>query len=86
MNERGIQSETIALAGAIADQMFQRLESQFKVQPTLTLQEAAAEMGVSSEYVRKLCDSNEIPHIRVGKFYRIKPADINNYLERNYHR
>ena len=79
-------TETIDLATAIADQMFQRLENQFKVQPTLTLQDAASEMGISGETVRKLCDSGEIPHIRVGKFYRIKPADINAYLERNYHR
>lgn len=79
-------TETINLASAIADQMFQRLENQFKVQPTLTLQDAADEMGISAESVRKLCDANELPYIRVGKFYRIKPADINAYLERNYHR
>jgi excisionase family DNA binding protein len=76
--------ETIELTTAIADRIFQRLENQFRVMPALTLQEAAAEMGISTETLRKLCDAKEIPHIRVGKFYRIKPRDINEYLERNY--
>lgn len=79
-----MNTETVELASAIADELFQRIVGNYKVHPTLTLQDAAKELGVSSESVRKLCDHNEIPHIRVGKFYRIKPKDINEYLERNY--
>ena len=79
-----LSSETIELTSAIAEEIFARLANNFKVQATLTLADAASEIGVSQETMRKLCESNEIPFIRVGKFYRIKPSDINAYLERNY--
>ena len=42
-------------------------------------------LGCSAEYLRKLCESGEIPHIKLGKLYRIKAIDLNNHLERNYH-
>ena len=77
--------ETIELATVLAGKIFEELQSNFKVQPTLTLQDAATELGVSHETVRKLCEDREIPHVRVGKFYRIKPADINAFLQRNYY-
>lgn len=80
-----LPSETIELTSLIADQIMQKLSANFKVQATLTLADAASEIGVGCETMRKLCDSGEIPHIRVGKFYRIKPSDINAFLERNYH-
>lgn len=72
-------------AMTLAAELAARLELHFTVQPTLTLADAARALGVSDETVRNWCDKGEIPNIRVGKFYRIKPADINTFLERHYH-
>ena len=77
---------TLELAGAVAAELAARIERHFQVEPTLTLAQAAEALGLSVDNVRELCKDGEIPHVRVGKFYRIKPIDINNYLEKNYHR
>ena len=79
------QTEQTQLAAVIADQLMARIEARFSVQPTLTLDQAATALGLSVVKVRQLCANGELPHIRVDKFYRIKPADVNAYLERNYH-
>jgi excisionase family DNA binding protein len=79
------ETTNLELASAIADNLMARIEARFTVQPTLTLDQAATSLGLSVDKVRQLCTSGEIPHIRVDKFYRIKPADVNAYLERNYH-
>ena len=76
----------IALAVAIGDRIAERIESRFTVMPTLTLDQAAETLGVSNEKMRQLCNDGKIPFIRVDKFYRIKPGDINRYLEQNYHK
>jgi len=76
----------VDFASAVAEALAARLERHFQVEPTLTLEQAARELGLSIDLVRQLCKDGEIPHVRVGKFYRIKPIDINNYLERNYHK
>lgn len=72
--------EIMALAAAIAE----RLERNFTVMPTITLSEAAKQLGVSDETVRKLCQSGKLPCIRLEKLYRIKPKDINDYLDKCY--
>jgi excisionase family DNA binding protein len=74
------------LAIAIGDRIAERIESRFSVMPTLTLDQAAAALGVSNEKMRQLCNDGKIPYYRVDKFYRIKPGDINRFLEANYHR
>lgn len=74
------------LAIAIGDRIAERIESRFAVMPTLTLDQAAEALGVSNEKMRQLCNEGKIPFIRVDKFYRIKPGDINHFLEANYHR
>ena len=76
----------IALAVAIGDRIAERIESRFTVMPTLTLDQAAETLGVSNEKMRQLCNDGKIPVIRVDKFYRIKPGDINRYLAQNYHK
>lgn len=75
----------IDLALAIGDRIAERIESRFSVIPTLTLDQAAEALGVSIEKMRQLCNSGKIPFFRVDKFYRIKPGDINRFLEQNYH-
>ena len=74
------------LAVTIAAELAARLEKNFQIMPTLTLAQAAEALGVSDETMRKLCNEGKIPFIRMDRLYRIKPADINAYLERNYRR
>lgn len=77
--------DQLDLAAAIGDRIAARIESRFAVIPTLTLDQAAEALGVSNEKMRQLCNDGKIPFIRVDKFYRIKPGDINAFLEQNYH-
>jgi len=77
---------TLDFATAVAAALAARIERHFQVEPTLTLTQAAQAVGVSDETMRKLCQSGEIPFIKVERLYRIKPIDVNAYLERNYHR
>ena len=74
----------IELATVIAAKLSERIERNFRVMPTLTLTEAAEALGVSDEKMRQLCAEGKIPYIRMDRLYRIKPADINAYLEANY--
>ena len=76
--------ETIELATVIAAKLAEKLEKNFQVMPTLTLSQAAEALGVSDEKMRQLCNEGKIPYIRMDRLYRLKPADINAYLERNY--
>jgi len=73
------------LAVTIAAELAARLEKNFQIMPTLTLAQAAEALGVSDETMRKLCNEGKIPFIRMDRLYRIKPADVNAYLERHYH-
>lgn len=79
-----IDPNTIQLANIIAAQLAAEMSKHFTVQPTLTLDQAAAELGISNERMRQLCQNGDIPFIRMDRLYRIKPADINNYLESHY--
>jgi excisionase family DNA binding protein len=80
-----MDSEIIDLAAMIAAKLQENLEKNFHVIPTLTLSQAAEAVGVSDEKMRQLCNDGQIPFIRMDRLYRIKPADVNAYLERNYH-
>lgn len=76
--------ETLELATTIAAKLMEKLESNFQVMPTLTLSQAAEALGVSDEKMRQLCNEGKIPYIRMDRLYRLKPTDINAYLEQNY--
>ena len=80
-----LQAEQIDIAAVIAAKLSEQLEKNFQVIPTLTLAQAAEAVGVSDEKMRKLCNDGEIPFIRMDRLYRIKPKDLNAYLEKNYH-
>jgi excisionase family DNA binding protein len=47
----------------------------------LTTQEAANLLNVSREYVRRLIQSGEIPHINVGRHHRIPFSDLMLYRQ-----
>lgn len=70
----------------VAARLADRLEKNFQIIPTLTLDQAAEAVGVSNEKMRQLCNEGKIPYIRMDRLYRIKPADVNRYLEENYHK
>jgi len=48
----------------------------------LTVNEVASILRVSNMTVYRLVKSGQIPAIRVGKNYRIKESDVNDYLSR----
>lgn len=73
------------LALAIGDRLAERLERHFQIMPTLTLADAAKALDVSDETLRKLCTAGRIPYIKMDRLYRLRPVDINNYLEEHYH-
>lgn len=76
--------ELTQVSAAVAAELENRMLHHFQVMPTLTLDQAAAALGVSNETMRKLCSDGKIPHIKLDRVYRIKPADLNNYLESRY--
>lgn len=81
-----IDPETIDLVSEVAARLADRLEKNFQIMPTLTLDQAAEALGVSNEKMRQLCNEGKIPYIRMDRLYRIKPSDVNAYLEQNYHK
>ena len=76
--------EIIELTTIIAQKIAEKLQENFTIMPTLTLDQVAEQLGVSHEKVRELCLTGQIPYIKMDKLYRIKPADVNAYLNRNY--
>lgn len=77
-------NETIEIATIIGQKIAEKLQENVTIMPTLTLDQVAEQLGVSHETVRDLCVSGQIPYIKMNKLYRIKPADVNAYLNRNY--
>ena len=77
-------AEITELTTSVAASLEERIMRNFQVIPTLTLTQAAEALGVSTETMRKLCKDRKIPHIKMDREYRIKPADVNNYLESMY--
>ena len=50
-------------------------------EPLLTVKEVAAVMRVSAMTVYRLINSGQLPAVRVGKNFRIRESDLNEYLE-----
>lgn len=80
------KKELVEIAAIIAAKMSEQIEKNFQIIPTLTLAQAAEAVGVCEEKMRLLCTSGAIPFIKIDRLYRIKPADLNAYLESNYNR
>jgi excisionase family DNA binding protein len=47
----------------------------------LTVPEAAARLNVSPRFIRRLVDERRIPFHRVGRFIRLDPADLDDFLD-----
>lgn len=78
-----LELENVEITATIATMIAEKLERNFKVVPTLTLAQAAEELGISDEKMRQLCNSGQIPYVKMDRLYRIKIKDINLYLEKN---
>ncbi|OFW55647.1 MAG: excisionase [Candidatus Solincola sediminis] len=52
----------------------------------LTVSEVADILRVSNMTVYRLIKAGQIPAIRVGKNYRIKEIDVNDYLSQGFQR
>lgn len=50
-------------------------------EPLLTVKEVAGVMRVSAMTVYRLINSGQLPALRVGKNFRIRESDLNEYLE-----
>ena len=79
-----MSTDTLEMAAVVAQKVYEKLAENFTIMPTYTLAQVAEVLGVSQEKVRELCVSGQLPHIKMDKLYRIKPADVNAYLNRNY--
>ena len=79
-------SELTEITAAVAGALEERMLHHFQIMPMLTLDQTAQALGLSHEKVRMLCENKELPFIRINKLYRIKPADVNAYLEKHYHK
>lgn len=47
----------------------------------LTLEQVADLLQVSITQVRRLCYAGELKHMRHGKVYRVRPSDVEEYVE-----
>jgi len=45
--------------------------------------DVAAHLNISKSYVYRLMQSGEIPLVRIGKACRVRPQDLEEYIERN---
>lgn len=46
----------------------------------LTIDTLAAHLDVTERFVRRLVEDNRVPYLKVGKFVRFHPDDINDWL------
>jgi excisionase family DNA binding protein len=49
--------------------------------PPVTIPEAAAYLHVSPRFVRRLVNQRRLPYLRLGSLIRLRPDDIDAYLE-----
>ena len=82
--EGGCLMDALEMATLIGDRIAERMEARYQIMPTLTLDQAAKALDISIEKMRQLCNDGKIPFIRMDRLYRLKPADVNAYLEMNY--
>ena len=54
------------------------------VRTLLTIEAAADRLGVTPRMVRRLVNERRIGFVRVGKFIRFRPDDLDAYLDQNF--
>ncbi len=48
----------------------------------LTIEQLADHLGVTERHVRRLVAERRIPFLKVGRFVRFDPTDVNRWLDR----
>ena len=48
----------------------------------LGVDEVADSLGVTNRFVRRLVAERRIPFVKVGKFVRFDPAEVNRWIDR----
>jgi len=61
-----------------------RSTSSGSITTPLTIEAAAARLGVTPRLVRRLVNERRIGFVRVGKFIRLRPKDLDAYLEEHF--
>jgi excisionase family DNA binding protein len=56
------------------------LDASDRLPQLLTIDALAAHLDVTERFVRRLVEDNRVPYLKVGKFVRFHPDDINDWL------
>ena len=48
--------------------------------PLLNIDETAATLNCSPKNIRRLIESGDLPHIRIGRLIRIRPDDLDRFI------
>jgi excisionase family DNA binding protein len=70
------------LAGSLLDGMPPEAEARSRMQPLLSVRQAAALLGVCTATVYRMCEHGELPHYRVRNAIRVPVATLKAYLAR----
>lgn len=62
----------------------QATKESFGTPELLTVEDAAAIMRVSKMTVYRIIESGDLPHLRIGRSFRIRKDDFENYLRAVY--
>ena len=63
--------------------MFEKYKELENYPDILTLKDVANYCGISKDSARKLCLTNQLKHIRIGRLYKITKENLINFLENN---
>jgi len=51
-------------------------------QPLLDIEQAAHRLNVTPRFIRRLIAQRRIDYLKIGKFIRFHPGDLDNWIER----
>lgn len=51
--------------------------------PLLDIEQAAARLGVTTRFIRRLVEQRRVPFYKVGKFVRFDAADLDEFVNRS---
>ena len=57
-------------------------ESRSAAAPLLDIPAAADRLGVSERWVRRAVAERRLPFVKVGRYVRFRPADLDRYIDR----
>lgn len=49
--------------------------------PLLTVEDVAKFIGSSTKTVRRLIETGDLPHVRIGRLVRIHPMDLERFVQ-----